>query len=80
MDSSEETGRQLATEAVERMAPSDITPSYESAIQVPELFIDRNSSLPAYESIRSDLVDTNTREQVQIDVPQPAVCRSRRLD
>jgi len=77
-----EAGSFLTGDTVERVDPPDMTPSYESAIQVPESFIDRNSSLPAYEIIDSDRSDMNLnpREQVQIGIPQPAVCRSRRVD
>lgn len=66
-------------EAVAAVGPSDMTPSYELAVQIPEMYIDRDSPLPAYDIISSDGVDTRLGEQGRIGIPLPAICRSRQL-
>lgn len=79
-DSSREAGNLPTTEAVGAMYTSDMTPSYEMAVQIPEMYRDRNSDLPAYDRINSDSVDSTTGEYAQIAIPLPAVCRTRQLN
>jgi hypothetical protein len=77
--SSGETENLPTTEAEGAICPSDMTPSYELAVQIPEMYIDRDSPLPAYNIVSSESVDARTGEHGQIRIPLPAVCRSRQL-
>lgn len=62
------------------ISPSETTPSYDLAVQGPELLLDPAESLPTYDNISNDITGAGFSGNGQIGYPLPAVCRRGQLD